>query len=111
MANPIARIVGWPLRLLLPAPGRHRATGPLPAVRGPAVQHQDAPTVNPSRVFASSARPAREEEVALVRPYLIAHERRQKARRQRQRRRTLWLAVHGVDIGSRWIHGVRVAAR
>ncbi|MBT2528101.1 hypothetical protein J7E91_22455 [Streptomyces sp. ISL-99] len=29
---------------------------------------------------------------------------------QRARRRALWLAVHGVDVGPRLIHGVEVAA-
>ncbi|WP_323372217.1 hypothetical protein [Streptomyces katsurahamanus] len=44
------------------------------------------------------------DAIALVRPYLIAHERRVR----RQRRRVLWLAVHGFDLGSRVIHGVEV---
>lgn len=35
------------------------------------------------------------------------HERRV----QRGRRRELWLAVHGVDVGPRRLHGVEVAAR
>ncbi|KPC63708.1 hypothetical protein [Streptomyces chattanoogensis] len=32
-------------------------------------------------------------------------------RAQCGRRRTLWLAVHGIDAGPRWIHGVEVATR
>ncbi|MFJ3650839.1 hypothetical protein [Streptomyces murinus] len=51
------------------------------------------------------------EDTALVRPYLVAHERRQEERRQRARRRALWLAASGVDIGPRVIRGVEVAAR
>ncbi|MPY57857.1 hypothetical protein FNH08_11970 [Streptomyces spongiae] len=43
-------------------------------------------------------------------PYLLAHERREEVRRQRARRRALWLAVHGIDIGPRVIHGVEVTA-
>lgn len=46
----------------------------------------------------------------MVRPYLLAHEEREEARRQRARRRALWLAVHGVDIGPRLIHGMEVTA-
>ncbi|MEU0082648.1 hypothetical protein [Streptomyces sp. NPDC006274] len=52
----------------------------------------------------------RGEDSPLVRPYLVAHERREEARRQRVRRRALWLAVHGIDIGPRLIHGVEVTA-
>ena len=33
-----------------------------------------------------------------------------KARRQRARRRTLWLAGHGIDLGPRVIHGMEVTA-
>lgn len=36
--------------------------------------------------------------------------RGQEVRRQRGRRRELWLALHGVDIGPRLIHGVDVMA-
>ncbi|MBT2491780.1 hypothetical protein J7E96_25275 [Streptomyces sp. ISL-96] len=39
---------------------------------------------------------------AMVRPYLLAAE-------QRQRRRALWLAMYGIDVGPRRIHGVAVA--
>jgi len=46
----------------------------------------------------------------MVRPYLVDHERREEARRQRARRRALWFAVHGIDIGPRVIHGVEVTA-
>jgi hypothetical protein len=50
----------------------------------------------------------RGEDIGHVRPYLVAHEQQQEEQRQRARRRTLWLAVHGVDFGPRMIHGVRV---
>ncbi|WP_405756167.1 hypothetical protein [Streptomyces sp. NBC_00073] len=39
-----------------------------------------------------------------------ARARRARARRQRARRVALWLALHGVDIGPRVIHGRVVAA-
>jgi hypothetical protein len=64
-------------------------------------------------------RPPRGEDSPLVRPYLIAHERQLAAeevwlaaeeRRQRGRRRTLWLAVRGVDIGPGFLHGAEAAA-
>ncbi|WP_225075213.1 hypothetical protein [Streptomyces sp. CoT10] len=43
----------------------------------------------------------RGEDVALVRPYLIAHEREQERQRQRDRRTALALATLGIDF-----HGV-----
>ncbi|MEV6615672.1 hypothetical protein AB0N31_17780 [Streptomyces sp. NPDC051051] len=39
------------------------------------------------------------EDSRLVRPYLLAHEQRAQATPQRARRRTFWIAVHGVDGG------------
>lgn len=39
-----------------------------------------------------------------VRPYLTAYEREEKARLQRLRRDTLWLAAYGVDLDTRDIH-------
>ncbi|MFJ7100100.1 hypothetical protein [Streptomyces albogriseolus] len=98
------------LRLLWPASGRHR--------------HQNrhraggaAPAPAPAAPLAPGRRPSpheallRGEDSRLVRPYLLAHERRAQARRQRARRRTLWLAVHGIDVGPRRIHGVDVGSR
>lgn len=47
------------------------------------------------------------EEVALIRPYLVAYEERQQ---QRQRRRNLLFAAHlGIDLDTRLIHSVGVA--
>lgn len=34
----------------------------------------------------------------------------EEARRQRARRRALWLAGYGIDVGPRLIHGVEVTA-
>lgn len=42
-------------------------------------------------------RPLRGEDSALVRPYVVAHERRQRAIR-----RTVWFAARGVELGGRW---------
>lgn len=56
--------------------------------------------------------PLRGEDSALVRPYVRAEfEPWEHAEEQlrRQRRRALWLAVHGIDVGPRVIHGVVVA--
>ncbi|WP_245689768.1 hypothetical protein [Streptomyces chattanoogensis] len=50
----------------------------------------------------------RGEDSYLIRPYVLTPEERQERRAQRGRRRVLWLAVHGIDAGSRWIHGVEV---
>ncbi|MFF1689166.1 MULTISPECIES: hypothetical protein [unclassified Streptomyces] len=47
----------------------------------------------------------------LVRPYLLGDaEAFLERRRQRERRRVLYLAPFGVDLGARRIHGVRVPA-
>lgn len=100
MNQGIARIFEPLLRLLLPAPGRHRSPEPPSSVKPVAVPTRTLPRVSVLRG----------EDIGLVRPYLVAFERRQEARRQRGRRRALWLAVHGVDIGPRLIHGVEVAA-
>ena len=98
MSQGIARFAESLLRLLLPASGHRRSPEQSPASPAPA-------TVHFPRVPA-----LRGEDNALVRPYLVAHERRQEERRQRARRRALWLAVHGVDIDPRLMHGVEVAA-
>jgi hypothetical protein len=97
MTHTIARIFESLLRLLLPARGCHRAAG----IR-PAASREDAPTGCLPRVPAPVLRG---EDIALVRPYVIAHERRQEARR-----RALGPAVHGIDAGPCWIHGVAVTA-
>ncbi|MFF2513324.1 hypothetical protein [Streptomyces sp. NPDC058086] len=51
-----------------------------------------------------------ERDAHLVRPYLLTEEERRARRSQRQRRRALWLAVHGIAVGPRHIHGVEVSA-
>lgn len=83
--NRIARILVPLLRLLLPATGVHRAGWPTP---------------HPAHQPWTSAS-----------PYVVTWGRREQARLRRQRRRALWLAVHGVDVGPRRIHGVKVAPR
>lgn len=99
MGQGIARFIESLLRLLLPASGRRRSSGPF-------FTRQYAVAVGPPFVPV-----LRGEDTALVRPYLVAHERRQEERRQRARRRVLWLAASGVDFGPRVISGVEVTAR
>lgn len=102
--NPIARLIEPLLRLAWPASGRHRQHAEAPLSPTPAA----APT-SPRRPSPHTA-PLRGEDSRLVRPYLVAHEQREQAKRQRARRRALWLAVHGVDIGPHRIHGIEVVA-
>ncbi|QGZ49049.1 hypothetical protein GPZ77_12260 [Streptomyces sp. QHH-9511] len=105
MLRCIARMIDPLLRLLWPPPsGRHRppCTHTVPAHPPTPAEPPPAPTPEPY---------LRGEDSPLVRPYLLAHERRQaETRSQRRRRRALWLAVHGIDIGPRVIHGREVAA-
>lgn len=104
MLDLVARFIEALLRLVWPASGRHR-------------QHTGAPPPSPAPTAPTAPRrpsphtaPLRGEDSRLVRPYLLAHEQREQAKRQRGRRRALWLAVHGVDIGPRRIHDVEVVA-
>ncbi|MFD0605666.1 hypothetical protein [Streptomyces aureus] len=80
-----------------------------PAARGGAAEPR-ARSPHPASPPLPARGPLRGEDSRLVRPYLLAHEQREQAKRQRGRRRTLWLAVHGVDIGPRRIPGVEVVA-
>ncbi|MEU6916896.1 hypothetical protein [Streptomyces olindensis] len=100
MRHAIAWIFEALLRLLLPARGRHRAPEPSRAVRP-----SEAPLVRLPRVPA-----LRGEDIGLVRPYLVAHERREAERRQRTPRRTLVLAPGGIGIRPRRTRGMGVAA-
>lgn len=100
MPHCIVRIFEPLLRLLLPAPRRHRS-----AEKTPAVPTVDVPTARLPRVPV-----LRGEDIGLVRPYVVAHEWRQEERRQQARRRMLVLVTYGIDTGPRWIHGVEVTA-
>lgn len=91
MLGALARLLEALLHLVLPATGRHRLAArygydpPHPPVEGPA----------PHRF---GARPLRGEDNALVRPYLVAHERREHERRRQARRGSLLLAPQGLDL-------------
>lgn len=98
MPHFIARIFEPLLQLLLPARGCHRSAS-APA----AAWCADTPTLALPRVAVGQPGLLRGEDVALIRPYVVTSEERQERRLQRGRRRALWLAMHGVDAGPRWI--------
>lgn len=104
MLDRIAPVLGPLLRFLLPATGRRRYLPALKAAVPVLFPHplHTPPAPRPDGHAPDPTRP--------VRPHVLARERRDEARRQRVRRLELWLAVHGVDIGPRRIHGVEVAA-
>ncbi|MBM7090650.1 hypothetical protein JTP67_19310 [Streptomyces sp. S12] len=102
MTEATASLLAPLLRLLFPARGRHR--------RGAGPRHRAVLAPGREAARRPAPPPLRGEDNALVRPYLLAHERKEEARRQRARRRALWLAVHGIDVGPRVIHGVEVTA-
>jgi hypothetical protein len=96
MPHCIAKVLGLLLRLLFPAPGRHRAGHPPPV----------ADQVDPPTLLL----PRGEDE--LVRPFMWADEERRERRKRRmqlKRRQTLRLASHGIDVGPSRIPGVEVA--
>ncbi|MFG2285150.1 hypothetical protein ACGFOU_03620 [Streptomyces sp. NPDC048595] len=92
------------LRALLPARGRHRSAGALPAAAC-----ADVPTLMTPRTPVRQQGLLHGEDVHLIRPYVLTSGERQRRRLQRGRRRALWLAAYGGDSGPRWIHGVEVA--
>lgn len=94
MRDCIARTFEWLLRLLFPAPGRHRA----PHMSG-AAPSQDTPTRPLPRVRRVSERaPLNGEDIAAVRPYVAAHERLVELRRQGYRRALLVCAHHDMAV-------------
>lgn len=105
MAGLTRFLIRWLGAVVLPS-GRHRARRP-PQVR-PVDMPAGAPAAAPSRFRASAARhwnePIDGTSTPLVRPYLTAYERDEKARIQRLRRDILWCATYGVDLDTRDIH-------
>ncbi|MFD1661039.1 hypothetical protein ACFSL4_23245 [Streptomyces caeni] len=97
MPHCIVRIFEPLLRLLLPAPGRHRGPG-----QRSAGLRVEASTASPSR--SSTSPLLRREEIGPARPYLVAHEPLEQQRR-RPRQRVVRLAVHGIDIDARLVNG------
>lgn len=105
MPHRVARVFESLVRLLRPASGRHR---PRPASgRHRRDRHRSAgaaydhPPVDTPTVPLPRFRLLRGEDSPLVRPYLLAHEERQRAYRRTPRHRELWFAVRGVDFGPR----------
>ncbi|MGW1745450.1 hypothetical protein ACWCRD_07515 [Streptomyces sp. NPDC002092] len=91
------------VRALLPARGRHRAA---PAAQLPPTEQ---PLAAPGTHRPLDVWPF-EPDAHLVRPYLLTPDERHERRLQRRRRRALWLAAYGIDVGPRRIHGVEVSA-
>ncbi|MDF6044307.1 hypothetical protein LRD69_19635 [Streptomyces sp. JH14] len=94
MTDLVGRLIAWATALFKPRraePGRPTERGA--RIAAPPPPHRPHPLDAPLDGSAS----------ALVRPYLTAHE-------QRQRRRALFLATIGLDDeGPYWIHGMEVA--
>lgn len=128
MSKPIRhaleRTLALILALLLPATGRRRCPGrPRQAHAAPRtlsglrlfVHRAAVPALSEVLLAKAKSRAARRSELSaplddtgpLVRPYLLAHERRQ---RQVERRAALVLALDGIDIGPWVIHGHRIGA-
>ena len=89
MTHVLGHLFGPLERFFTPKAGRSRPTGPPAAGHPYSCAYVGGPTV-----YRTGERPPRGEDSPLVRPYLVAHEKRQK----RQRRRVLLLAVRGVDV-------------
>lgn len=106
MRHRIARLAGLPLlsllALLLPGSGRRRR-------RPPVTEPAESPHIPDVTVRRTGMPALRGEDNVLVRPYLLAHERQEEARRRQTRRRALRFAVHGIALGPRVPHDVEVA--
>lgn len=107
MGELVTRLCQLLLRVLLPARGRHRAT---PTTAPPDRHRAWAPSA-PARRRQLTLEPRPFEwDTPLVRPYLLTPRERLERKLQRHRRRALWPAVQGIDVGHRRIHGVEVPA-
>lgn len=91
MQDPIRRLLEWVSTVLAPrARGQHRAY-----LSAATTSVRPAPLTSRIR----EAEPLNGDEVALIRPYLLAHEQRQEQARQRHRRLALVLAADfGIDL-------------
>jgi hypothetical protein len=110
MPDLILRFLEWTLARCTKHPrGRHRAEPPR---RPPAPPRPTAALPVPTPALPRFSEALDGTESGLVRPYLLgdaaAHLER---RRQRERRRALYLATWGIDMGTHQIHGVQVATR
>jgi hypothetical protein len=112
MRRLISQLAYW-VRLFAGPTGRHRASclpsrGQPPRASRPVTLHPALPRLAPTVRHWHT--PIDGTSTPLVRPYLTAHEREEKARLQRLRRDTLWCATYGVDLDVRDIHAVLGAA-
>ena len=98
----IANIFELLLKLLLPAPAPRRAAESAVLVR----VCGDGPAPAPRPISPMAGEPAllSGEDCTLVRPYLVAHERR-------VRRQALSFALHGIDLDTRDTHDTLAVAR
>ncbi|WP_405881913.1 hypothetical protein OG762_26760 [Streptomyces sp. NBC_01136] len=96
MTDLILRLAAYARTLFSPR-GRHRAGQPLPP---PQPRPRPTPARHPGPYATDT--PLDGRATALIRPYLLTPE-------QRSRRRALWLATYGIDVGPRHIHGMEVA--
>lgn len=104
MSNCIARIFESLLRLLLPAPGRHRPEGAYASIP----RRTDPPPVRTRLVRVPMLRG---EDSVMVRPYLVAYERREAARRHCGCHHVRWPDGQGAELRRRPTKRVEVAAR
>ncbi|MYV60757.1 hypothetical protein GTW37_15995 [Streptomyces sp. SID4931] len=127
MRNPIAALLAWLLSVLAPGPGKRRfgalsaassvrRTEEACSVGAPAGQGLGG-RLRPARGWAARPRSPYGlggrldgEDTALVRPYLVEHERQEHAARQRLRRLSLVMAADfGIDLDTRDVHGMGVS--
>lgn len=103
MTDLIRRLVTW-VSLLLKRPAAPRPMPPPSGVRPVALPRPLTPPLPAHRSpYAQDDTPLDASTARSVRPYLTAHE-------QRQRRRELAIATLGQDMpGPYWIHGLEVA--
>ncbi|MEU5341287.1 hypothetical protein AB0H18_10705 [Streptomyces sp. NPDC020766] len=100
MRTLLAALLSW----FFPPRGTRRAQA-VPTQNTPA----DSPTQTLGVVRPRSPRQPeylRGEDIPLIRPYLIAYEREQERRRQKDRRTALVLATQGIDFPTLDFHGV-----
>jgi hypothetical protein len=102
MTDLIRRLAAW-VSLLLSPRGVHRCTTARPPLLTPPRPRATALPLHRSPYGLDDDTPLDAAATRSVRPYLTAHE-------QRQRRRELALAALGQDMpGPYWIHGLEVA--
>lgn len=94
MRDCIARTFELLLRLLFPAPGRHRAPHVRTAEYGQGALTPSLPPATQAPVWP----PLNGEDIGIVRPYVAAHERRVELRRQGYRRALLVCAHHDLAV-------------